>query len=438
LKRLSDKCVSIALIAFILFACAQPLITSAFAAYSDNEMEDILKAESDIRDSSGWHKISDVPGLSTISNVIDAVMNALGDVTSGEFYVDDILAGMLGHAASMFTMIPAAIAGIVSHIPSAIGKVASTIGDAIVKLIELILNPFKSVNGWIKDMLGRMGTVSLGNAPLETFLTSWKDSVLFERLKSNPGALRVELGPLLDNFLIAEVVWLVSKLVAGKIGDKIGAWWADCVAMIAVDAEDVGIAFIKFEELGLFGDWDEDIQDNYARDHSALASGKKVPMSMPGKINGLYGGMAASGAFSFASNPESALRGAYNGYRTTRPEDFYIDDYKDGIAGAQGYARAFADAAGAEERDIVTLKSRISTLGSAASGAEGYRDVFQARNGILAFAAQEAVNMRLDVARQIDMMNRQATDEEQKHNDLVSAFERSVGTWRDVPSGGGY
>jgi hypothetical protein len=426
------------LAAAVIFTAAEPVLSARAAAMTENEMERILEDEGDIRDSSGWQDISDVPGLGSITEIIDAVIDAFGDITSGEFYIDDILTGMLGHAASMFTMIPQAIAGMVTHIPDALVKVVSTIGDAIVKLVELALNPFKDVEGWIDDMIGRIGVVSLGNAPLETLLTGGTDSVLVERLLGKPGALRVELGPLIDNFLIAEVIWLASKYVAGSLASSLGAWWADCVAMLAIDAEDVGIAFIKFEELGLFENWDGDIRDNYARDHEALASGKKVPLSMPGKIGGLYGGLSASGAFSFAANPESALRGAYGGYRAARPEELYIDDYKDGTKSALDYARGLADAAGAEARDIVLLKSRISTLGGAASVANGYREALQARNGIRVFAAQEAVNMRLDVARQIDMMNRQGMDEEQMHNDLVSAFERGVGTWRSVSPAGGY
>jgi hypothetical protein len=428
----------IILAASVIFAAAEPILPARAMAMSESEMRSILKNEGDIRDSSGWQDISDIPGISTITEITDAVINAFGDITSGEFYIDDIFSGMFGHAASMFTMIPEAIAGIVTHIPDALGKIVSTIGDAILKFIELVLNPFKSVGGWIDDMIGRIGMVILGNAPLTALLTGGTGSVLLERLLNKPGALRVELGPLIDNFLIAEVIWLASKYVAGSIAGSLGAWWADCIAMLAVDAEDVGIAFIKFEELGLFGNWDEDIQDNYERDHGALASGKKVPLSMPGKIGGLYSGLSAGGAFSFAANPAGALRGAYGGYRAARPEELYIDDYKDGTRSARDYARGFAEAVGAEVRDLVILKSRIPTLGAAASGAEGYREALQARNGIRVFAAQEAVNMRLDVARQMDMMNREAMDEEQRHNDIVSAFERGVGTWRPVSLSGAY
>jgi hypothetical protein len=424
----------IILAASVIFAAAEPILSARAMAMTEREMERILEDEGDIRDSSGWQDISDIPGISTALEILDTVLDLVGDITSSEFYINDILNGMLEHFTSIFKMIPDLIEAIFEYSLKAVATIASTLLDAGLKLLELVLNPFEDLGDWISDMIGRIGMVTLGNPPPSVLL-----SVLLERLQSNPDALRVELGPLIDNFLIAEVIWLASKFVAGAIADSIGAWWADCIAMFAVDAEDVGIAFIKFEELGLFKDWDKDIQDNYARDHEALASGKKVPLSMPAKLGGLYDGLSASGAFSFAANPESALRGAYGGYRTARPEELYVDDYKDGTRSALDYARGFAEAVGAEARDFVILKSRISTLGEAAGGAKGYREALQARNGIRVFAAQEAVNMRLDVARQIDMMNRQAMDEEQKHNYLVSAFERSVGTWRSVsPAGASY
>jgi hypothetical protein len=436
MRASARKAVLIILAASVIFAAAEPILSPRAMAISESEMVRILKNEGDIRISGGslipdldlWGEIT-----KKINDVTNLITYMLKDIPSSGFYIDDILKGMLGQVGAMLGMIPKAIGAIFENFDEVLGKIFTTLGEAIWELVKLLFSP-KDIGDWLKDMLGRIGTVKLGNPPLNAL-----PGLLLDRLLDYYDAMRVELGPLLDNVLIAEVIWLASKYAVGAIADKLGPWWVDCLAMLAIDAEDAAIAILKFEELVVFENWDEDIRHNYARDHEALASAKKVPLSMPAKLGGLYDGLSAGGAFSFAANPAGALRGAYGGYRTERPEELYIDDYRDVTRSAIDYAaQGFAKAAEAEVSDFHTLLSRIPPLSEAANGADGYRKAHQARNRIRVFAAQEAVNMRLDVARQMDMMNREAMDEEQKHNDLVSAFERSVGTWRPFSSAVGY
>jgi hypothetical protein len=446
------KLVSSLLVMAVIFAVAEPVLPRSASALTQEEMERILEGEGEIRHSPPdiLDIIDDIPFLDEIARVMEGIVSgitaAFTEFTTGDV-IGDIITGFVGSISDMITMIPSAISSAISNIPEALGKIVENIPDAVGKFIELLFNIFEDPVGWIMDTISALTEgVELSNPPLAALwdvgdlsLEGITSGVFIERVLTQADAVAVEIPTLLINFGIAEVIWLACKYLGGTIGDQIGPWWADCLAYVGINLEDTLINGIKAEEQAVLDVWYETFQENYAHDHNALADGQKIPLTMPGKLSGLYSGLAGSGAASFASNPSGAFSAIGYEYRTGDPERFHIDDYEKRTRDTLKYSEGFAAAAGSEAGDITALKNSIRKLGEAASNADGYRKAHEARNRILIFAAQEAVNMRLDVARRIDMSNRMASDWEQRRADSRAAFERSVGTWATSSIGaGGY
>ncbi|MCL2009400.1 MAG: hypothetical protein FWG71_02495 [Synergistaceae bacterium] len=405
---------------FVMFAAAEPMLSVRAYAYTEKEMEELLGRDGDIGQGSDWRDIIGVDIADEYLQKIGDILSEMVDILSspGEF-LDTALDSAIGFLYDLPVYLKDALDSLPRYVKEAIIEVGNIFQSFDAATI---------IKAFI-DLFGdKKGEVDLGNPPLMATLKV----IGLGRLLDQPDALGVELPVLFANFLIAEVIWLFSKHAGGPIGKAIGYWWGECLLYIGIWAEDLIINGIKREELELFGKWYGEIKVNYKRDHEAL---EKITYSMEGKLQGLYAGLANAGAASFSSNPVSVFGGGNWTYRNTDPAQLYIDDYKERSGKTLAYAEGFAAGASGETDDIAAfLKDAVSKMGQSALDSKGYREVLQARNRINLFSAQEAVNMRLDVTRQTDLMARQALDRQQRRTDRQAALERSLGSWKNTLS----
>jgi P-type conjugative transfer protein TrbJ len=208
--------------------------------------------------------------------------------------------------------------------------------------------------------------------------------------------------------------------------------------MVAVDG---AILARKNALEDLIAEIQEDDESRLAADHAALANPEGTDLAS--KLETLYGLLAEADAITFAAASDlDRLFAAQNpGYRPIAPGSYidFADEYRSQTREWLDYAYGAIEANNSEALDMKnSLQGLDRQMFDSVMSAQGYLQVFQARNQIYAFVGQEISNLRVDVARQIETQAKTAALRQQRRTDRQTAFEQAVGEWRAQSSGRGY
>ena len=175
---------------------------------------------------------------------------------------------------------------------------------------------------------------------------------------------------------------------------------------------------------------------NYAKDHAPLSQRVKNDL----KIEDLYDLLASAGALSFpaANATDDAFKNEfqkiYPGYEGRRSAINFGEAYKDLMDRWQDYSFGTLNANNKEALNLKELAGKLNDLDLATTSSLGYIQILQARNQIKFFMAREAVNLRLDILRQIEARARHAAERQQKNTDRQVAFDKAVNIWKSQSS----
>jgi P-type conjugative transfer protein TrbJ len=181
-------------------------------------------------------------------------------------------------------------------------------------------------------------------------------------------------------------------------------------------------------------------KEKLAKDHDPLEEEETVWNDMTGQIDGLFESLSAADALTFAAAAdfERRFEEKYPGYKAPDSGDF-SGEFKERVNDWQNYAFAELGANNFEALDAKeNLQEFMDKLNGASLSAYGYTQLLQARNQIYLFAAEEVLNLRLDVVRRIEARARFISNREQKKIDGRVAFEQAVNEWRAQSGGRGY
>jgi P-type conjugative transfer protein TrbJ len=103
--------------------------------------------------------------------------------------------------------------------------------------------------------------------------------------------------------------------------------------------------------------------------------------------------------------------------------------YKERLTNWQKYAEGVLEANNIAVSDVKNSQSLIEKLNDASKNSVGQMQALQAGNQIATFMSQELAQMRIDIARQIDLQTEIALNEQQAKADEEAAFEQAIGQW---------
>jgi hypothetical protein len=262
--------------------------------------------------------------------------------------------------------------------------------------------------------------------------------VEIDRLKEHIHAQDQELPPLIAAGVAMIVAGGIAFAVA-KATEKV-AYWGETVAMGAILALDISLAATRAVTKEKFDDWFDEIQGYYAFDHEPLGGGSLVYHSgLPSLLvsrakQGTPGGVSfATGDYAKFSSRFDELHPGYRGSSA----GLYISDYKKSASEWKNFADSHIEASEAEAAETDKLAGAVRSLAGASRGAGGYRQALQANGQARVFAVQQALNLRLDIARQTDARARLALERQQRRADLHAAFGRAaeVTSWTGTAAG---
>jgi hypothetical protein len=277
---------------------------------------------------------------------------------------------------------------------------------------------------------------ALDKVPISTVVKAILD-VGKDRFKDHRDAFWVELPVIVGAGIAMAVAAGIAYGIATAFKDK--SHWVEVVSLVAIVAFDGALYGTKKSTWKKIEEWTGRMRSDYASDHVSMS--EVVARSQLPKIMSIQAKMAVPGGASFAvygSDFGARFNEIHPGYGGSGT-GLYMDDYKTTVRNWKNYAAAFKLASEAEETDVADLYGLIQSLESVQKGDKGYRQALQARNQTYAAAIQQVSNLRLDIARQIDLRSRRGLDKEQKDADLHVAFERAAtGGWTPSASGDEY
>jgi P-type conjugative transfer protein TrbJ len=109
--------------------------------------------------------------------------------------------------------------------------------------------------------------------------------------------------------------------------------------------------------------------------------------------------------------------------------------YKERVAQLDEYAAGVLEANNMEVQNVKDSQSTIKQLNEASKSSVGQMQALQAGNQIATFMAQELAELRIDMARQIDLQTEIALNEQQERTDEEAAFEQAISTWKPLTPG---
>jgi hypothetical protein len=158
----------------------------------------------------------------------------------------------------------------------------------------------------------------------------------------------------------------------------------------------------------------------------------KTPRGTPAAVS-VTRKMSVPGGASFTADGGSfsaAFDELHRGYPAHGSAGLYIDEYKKIARNWKNYTNAIAEVADDEESRVNETYNLIKDISKSSIETESYRQALQARNQANLLAVQQIVNVRLDIAREKDLLARDAMDQEQVLAERHAAFGRAVGGGR--------
>jgi hypothetical protein len=219
-----------------------------------------------------------------------------------------------------------------------------------------------------------------------------------------------------------------------------GAEYALLAASFATLEAEVETVVTEAESLALVKAKIKRDEENYEHDHETLED--VVWKSRAGSMSQMIRDLSTSGALSFAAELSREKFDAQNPGQWGTPRGGAIDfasDFKKRADDWQSYAYGALAANNGDLELVLNAQSgNIHELQEASYETEYYRQILQAENQTINYTNQELAEVRLSIARQIELRKRVALLSRQEKTDEKSAFTQAVNNWKAQSAGGGY